>query len=496
MESLPVGRNRKNISWTPLMDDYFINLMVKEVHRGTKVVNSFAKHGWSHMERSFQQKFGVLYNKDCMKNRLKTLKKQYNVIKSLCEQSGIVWNHEFQMVVVNDEATWEAYIKDHPEAQKYRDRCLPHYEDLCLIFSHTPADEEDNVVGTSAHIRGINVEVEAMDMHASPLSYAHDYILDDVHGSPSSKSGSEGTESPVTSYGRKKLNWTPLMDRYFVSLMVEEVHRGTRNNDSFSTHGWNRIEREFQKRFGAHFHRDSMRARLEILRKQFNCMKTLCEERGFVWNPERQMITATDESLWDDYTKVHPEAREYKGAKVPYYEDLCAVFSPLAVDGRYNTPESDFHTKEIVLAVEAVRAAGHPSSSLISSECGHQANGVQDSSDLAEDKDTSNKRRKHLSVIPRSIDCSRKSCSVTGDMVKALQQMAAAVNGLATAFKEVKNCQLVEKYISALSEIPGMDPDLFLAACDLLEDERKAKTFLALNMDLRKRWLIKKLRPF
>ncbi|KAF3776902.1 L10-interacting MYB domain-containing protein [Nymphaea thermarum] len=111
MEGPAVGRNRKNISWTPLMDDYFINLMVKEVHRGTKVENSFAKHGWSHMERLFQQKFGALYNKDCMKNRVKTLKKQYNAIKSLCEQSGIVWNHESQMLVVNDEATWEAYSK-------------------------------------------------------------------------------------------------------------------------------------------------------------------------------------------------------------------------------------------------------------------------------------------------------------------------------------------------------------------------------------------------
>ncbi|KAF3773090.1 L10-interacting MYB domain-containing protein [Nymphaea thermarum] len=300
--------------------------------------------------------------------------------------------------------------------------------------------------------------------------------------------GSEGTESPVTNRDRKKLNWTPLMDRYFISLMVEEVHRGTRNDDSFSMHGWNRIEREFQKRFGIHFHRDSMRVRLEILRKQFNCMKTLSEERGFVWNHDMQMITASDESLWDDYTKVHPEAREYKGTKIPHYEDLCSIFSPLIVNGRYNTTGADLHRKEIVLAMEAVRAAGHPLSSLISSGRGHHANGVQDSSELAEDKGISNKRRKHLSVTPPSLDCSRKSYAVTCGVVKALHQMAAAVNGLASAFKEVKNCQLVEKYISALSEIPGMDPDLFLAACDLLEDERKARTFLALNMDLRKRW--------
>ncbi|KAK3211167.1 hypothetical protein Dsin_015873 [Dipteronia sinensis] len=61
--------------------------------------------------------------------------------------------------------------------------------------------------------------------------------------------------------------------------------------------------------------------------------------------------------------------------------------------------------------------------------------------------------------------------------------------------KENKSRIALESAIDALQAIPELDDELLLDAYDLLEDEKKAKTFMALDFTLGKKWLLRKLRP-
>ena len=62
------------------------------------------------MIASFNARFGFKYDIDILKNRYKTLRRQYNVIKNLLELDGFVWDDTRQMVTADD-SVWQDYIK-------------------------------------------------------------------------------------------------------------------------------------------------------------------------------------------------------------------------------------------------------------------------------------------------------------------------------------------------------------------------------------------------
>lgn len=102
------GRTRTY--WQPPMDRYFIDLMLDQVHNGGRVDGVFRKQAWMEMIASFNAKFGFNYDMDVLKNRYKTLRRQYNVIKNLLDLDGFVWDDMRQMVTADD-YVWQDYIK-------------------------------------------------------------------------------------------------------------------------------------------------------------------------------------------------------------------------------------------------------------------------------------------------------------------------------------------------------------------------------------------------
>lgn len=97
--------------------------------------------------------------------------------------------------------------------------------------------------------------------------------------------------------------------------------------------------------------------------------------------------------------------------------------------------------------------------------------------------------RKRTSAMPSDSRPAKKELR----MKEALSEMASAVKALMNK-REKNNNKSFENALSALQAMPDIDEELVMDACDLLEDERKAKIFLALDVSLRKKWLLRKLR--
>lgn len=176
-----------------------------------------------------------------------------------------------------------------------------------------------------------------------------------------------------------------------------------------------------------------------------------------------------DENLQD-----HPEASAYRHKCLGYYDDLCKIRAvgaqaessrgqgPLGtVDGKYDTQESGGDGTSI----------DHQYPSLHSQPTHQQ--GKRPGSDSSAEKPAK--------ILRTAVRLPADDRDVTA----------------ITKGQEERKRYTVEGAISVLQAITDVDDDddLLLDACDLLEDERKAKIFLALDASLRKRWLLRKLRP-
>ena len=112
---IPATNDRTRTYWTPIMERYFIDLMLEQMHRGNRIGHTFSKQAWTDMLTVFNAKFGSQYDKDVLKSRYTNLWKQFNDVKILLGQSGFSWDESQQMVVADD-YVWNAYIKVHPLA--------------------------------------------------------------------------------------------------------------------------------------------------------------------------------------------------------------------------------------------------------------------------------------------------------------------------------------------------------------------------------------------
>ncbi|XP_057959471.1 uncharacterized protein LOC131151960 isoform X2 [Malania oleifera] len=443
---IPTGTDRSRTYWTPPMDRYLIDLLLEQVHRGNKLGQTFISQAWVDMVKRFNVKFKSRHDKDVLKNRYKHLRRQYNEIKILLEKSGFSWDDTREMVIAEDHV-WDAYIKAHPDARSYRVKTVPSYHKLCIIYGQESFEGRYGRLARNAEPDSeISVSMNGEDNGCQPLSHAYPLSID----------------------------WTPSMERYFIDLMLEQMQEGNMIGQTFNEPGWVRMVASFSQKFGLQFDRCILEDKHLSLIKEYNDIGNILNLSGFIWDGTQQILKA-DDIVWEAFVKEYPDAIAYRGKILGSYHDLCLIFGNGTLDGLigHKVLEMETDHKAADMEVDGISAALQSSDG---------------------DVEITNLRKKRQAT-PTTLANSRKvhKPSKVG-MPKALTEMAGVVSSLANK-KDDKNFNSIENAIDALQAIPDIDDELLLDACDLLEDDRKAKTFLALDATLRKKWLLRKLRP-
>ncbi|KAA8525104.1 hypothetical protein F0562_007032 [Nyssa sinensis] len=124
---------------------------------------------------------------------------------------------------------------------------------------------------------------------------------------------------------RLRTTWTIAMDRYFVDIMLEQVHKGFKHRSSFTRKAWEDMVTLINKKFGLHLDKEILQNRSKKFKQQYNTIKFLLQSDGFHWDDTRQMIVA-DDNIWDEYLKAHPEAKSLRTRSVPHYNNFCLIY--------------------------------------------------------------------------------------------------------------------------------------------------------------------------
>ena len=100
----------KKKMWTKPMERKFLDLLLEQVHLGRKGEGGFKKEAWTAIERTFNAAMDLNLSRDHFKNKLKTWKVGYKVMKDLKNTSGLAWNEETQTVDAED-SVWDDLLK-------------------------------------------------------------------------------------------------------------------------------------------------------------------------------------------------------------------------------------------------------------------------------------------------------------------------------------------------------------------------------------------------
>ena len=97
-------------NWTDALDLLMLALMRQANDEGNCIVGTFSKDTWRRMTMSFNQQTNKNFTYTNLKNRLKVLKKNFNLYYNLANRSGWGWDTVLKVPTPGDQQMWDEVI--------------------------------------------------------------------------------------------------------------------------------------------------------------------------------------------------------------------------------------------------------------------------------------------------------------------------------------------------------------------------------------------------
>ncbi|XP_077239294.1 uncharacterized protein LOC143880298 isoform X2 [Tasmannia lanceolata] len=180
------------------MDKAVIELLTYQVAVGNKIDKGFKAKAYASVGRELTARFGKKIHSDHIQNRLRTIKKQYQILKAMVNNNGFTWDPVMKIITA-EEQVWKEYLEAHPDAEPYKGKRVELYEEMCVVVGN---DQPNGSMAKAV------IELDSKDpIEDTPNFFKPPIELDGeeaLEGIESSSKSKRGATSSTASQGKQK----------------------------------------------------------------------------------------------------------------------------------------------------------------------------------------------------------------------------------------------------------------------------------------------------
>lgn len=132
-----------------------------------------------------------------------------------------------------------------------------------------------------------------------------------------------------------RFHWTPERINVFVGILINMTRAGRRSINGWKKVAWTSMTEQFNRETGCTLLSDTLKNKERDIKKSYTAFKKLLENSSgwaIQYEQDSHRILC-DDTVWQDYIKHHPEARELRDKPFLYYRELVEVYDTAAATG-------------------------------------------------------------------------------------------------------------------------------------------------------------------